>query len=399
MSARAASVGLGPPTSRRERQAAALLNLSSTQVNSSTRRKKPSVRGTLKTNEGARSAVRPLVKCSSRRSASRHRRPATSSAKGLPRLENYQQANMTPGGETLMSPDRVKNVMRMAWYRLRATVRDSPNGVLSLGNIYSLCQKCLLGLTTEQLSSLLADAMGDASAEVEAQGGEQNIAFDDIVVKVPDALKTLEKHIQKQWDKVCRSVRNMSKSILLADAHACLLQHGLNVPLEQFCLLPEWTEAKTSNGLLTSRSEQILRTSRRGLSDRVESMLHEKIKRSWRRMNVEFRKLGFGRHGMIDVRQLNQVLSKFGIQLSHDDLVLSFNEFDVQGRGQIMYKAFLSKYVNTALGSPKGPAMLKINEETAGRSRKPPTVPRLQLKIKYPALEVDEEILKLLAEQ
>ena len=96
----------------------------------------------------------------------------------------------------------------------------------------------------------------------------------------------------------------------------------------------EWTEAKTSNGLLTSRSEQILRTSRRGLSDRVESMLREKIKRSWRRMNVEFRKLGFGRHGMIDLRQLNQVLSKFGIQLSHDDLVLSFNEFDVQGRGQ-----------------------------------------------------------------
>jgi hypothetical protein len=36
---------------------------------------------------------------------------------------------------------------------------------------------------------------------------------------------------------------------------------------------------------------------------------------------------------------------------------------------------------------------------TTGRSGKPPTVPRLQLKMKYPALVADEEILKLLAEQ
>ena len=64
-----------------------------------------------------------------------------------------------------------------------------------------------------------------------------------------------------------------------------------------------------------------------------------------------------------------------------------------------MYKAFLSKYVNTALGSPKGLAMRKINDVATGSGRKPPTVPRLQLKIKYPALEMDEEILKLLAEQ
>jgi hypothetical protein len=64
-----------------------------------------------------------------------------------------------------------------------------------------------------------------------------------------------------------------------------------------------------------------------------------------------------------------------------------------------MYKAFLSKYVNTALGSPKGLAMQRINEVTTGRSGKPPTVPRLQLKMKYPALVADEEILKLLAEQ
>ena len=333
MSARGASVGLGPPTSRRERQAAALLNLSSTQVNSS-EQKKTVPRGPPRMNVTAGSAIKPIMKRSSLRSASRQRRAGTSSAKKLPQLANYPQANARPTGKTLMSPDRVKNIMRMAWYRLRASVRDSPSGVINLGHIYALSQQCLLGLTTEQLSSLLADAMGDAVAEAEVQGGAQYMAFDDIEVKVPDALKTVEKHIQKQWDKICRAVCDMPKSLSLADAHASFLQHGLNLSLEQLCLLPEWAATKSGSRLLTSRSEQILRTSRRGLSDRVESILREKIKRSWRRMNVEFRKIGLGRQGMIDVRQLNQILSKFGIQLSHDDLVLSFNEFDEHGCGQ-----------------------------------------------------------------
>ena len=51
-------------------------------------------------------------------------------------------------------------------------------------------------------------------------------------------------------------------------------------------------------------------------------------------MNAEFRKVARGRQGIIDLRQLNLVLSKFGIQLSHDDLLTTFNEFDTQRRGQ-----------------------------------------------------------------
>ena len=90
----------------------------------------------------------------------------------------------------------------------------------------------------------------------------------------------------------------------------------------------------SKSGMLSSRSERILGTSRRGVSDRVDSMLRSKIKVSWRHMNAEFRKVARGRQGIIDLRQLNLVLSKFGIQLSHDDLLTTFNEFDTQRRGQ-----------------------------------------------------------------
>ena len=65
-----------------------------------------------------------------------------------------------------------------------------------------------------------------------------------------------------------------------------------------------------------------------------------------------------------------------------------------------MYKKLLSKYVSPqSLGSPLGSSMKKIKEGASSTSRKPPAVPRLQLKVKYPAIEADEEILKLLADQ
>ena len=168
-------------------------------------------------------------------------------------------------------------MMRMSWYRLRASIRDSPKGVITLGFMYGLVQECVLGLSIEEMSSLLADAMGSKSVEAEAQNAESP-AFDDVIVQVSVALPAVEKYIQKQWDKVCTAVSDMSKSLPLAEIHTHFMKHGLNFTLEQLCLLPEWETKMSKSGMLSSRSERILGTSRRGVSDRVDSMLRSKIK-------------------------------------------------------------------------------------------------------------------------
>ena len=73
----------------------------------------------------------------------------------------------------------------------------------------------------------------------------------------------------------------------------------------------------SKSGMLSSRSERIWNITK-GVSDRVDSMLRSK-NQSVLAMNAEFRKVVRGRQGIIDLRQLNLVLSKFGIQ-HHDDL-------------------------------------------------------------------------------
>lgn len=65
---------------------------------------------------------------------------------------------------------------------------------------------------------------------------------------------------------------------------------------------------------------------------------------------------------------------------------------------RIMFRKFLSKYVETAIVSPQHSSMKSIAEANSSNPGKPPSVPRLQLQVKYPALDADEEILKLISE-
>ena len=327
MSARAASVGLGPPTSRRERQAATLFNLSSTQVNTSLQKES-------RNNVQSRRAPRPRssVRNSGFRGNVAKTKRVGSTANSLPRLKKYPQVNQVPTSKTIMSSERIKNVMRVTWYRFRAQVRDSQNSMITLGKIYTLSQQYILGLDTEQMSALLADAMGGGTTEAGNQANDES--FDNVQVKVADALRSVEKYIQRQWDKVCMAISDMDKTLTLGEAHSSFLKHGLKLSLEEICHLPDWSMKSASGGLFSLSSHQLLKTSRINLSDRVEKLLKDKIKACWRRMNSEFRKVALGKQGFIDARQLNAVLSKFGIQLSHDDLMRSFSMFDTQGSGQ-----------------------------------------------------------------
>ena len=250
-------------------------------------------------------------------------------------------------------------------------------GRIALGHMYALCQQHLLGLDTEHLSSMLADAMGEegtasaqaqaaaaaaaASAESGSDTGAREAAaaaagnmlaadsIDKLEVSTTRALPALVREFHKQWDQVCRALGTMKAraaggtggKITMSTAQKVLLSHGITITVGDLCHLPDWGAklslgAGNGTGSMSSRSQQLLRTARMpgaGNSERVESMLRDNIKRSWRRMNVMFRKISTGRRGMVDMRQLNAVLSKFGVQLSHDDLVTAFSEFDKGKRG------------------------------------------------------------------
>ena len=377
-------------TSRRERQE--MVNLAATQVTGgATDEITGAFAAVLKPGASGRKSRNGTKPLRSRASRGRSRggstkprrrpplRPSSSSAGPL------RQGTLTAGSavsaDMMVLPDQVKNQLRSSWYRLRATVqsfRDVSGGRIALGHMYALCQQHLLGLDTEHLSSMLADAMGEddipsvqaqdgsatataalaaaaatvngadsGTSEAAAAAGAGNMlaadSIDKIEVSTVRALPALEREIQKQWDKVCRALSTMKAraaggtggKISLSTAQKVLLSHGVIITVADLCHLPDWAGKLSlgGNGIgnMSSRSQQLLLTARRpgaGNSERVESMLRDNIKRSWRRMNVMLRKNSTGRRGMVDMRQLNAVLSKFGVQLSHDDLVTAFSEFD-----------------------------------------------------------------------
>ena len=326
-------------TSRRERS---VLNLASTQVSSKTT-KRDEISGAfgelLKPGVVPSKIPRARQKVNGKVAASR----TSSAARNRKSARRIGTANKV-SAKTMVTPAQVKNTLRNSWYRLRSTVQsfqEIENGQIQLGQMYALCQNHLLGLDTEQTSTLLADSMGtnDATAAGETEAG----GFDSIEVVVGLILPVLEQHIQQQWDKVNNALEQMPAKLKLGQVQKILSMNGVIMTVGELCHVPDWTvgSASARSGMSSSRSSRSMLRTRQGKMQRaskVDNQLKEKIKRTWRRMNECFRKECVAhaavdrsrsrRGGMVDMRQLNAVLSKFGIQLAHDDLIEIFSKFD-----------------------------------------------------------------------
>jgi hypothetical protein len=242
-------------------------------------------------------------------------------------------------GQTVVTPPQVKHTIRNSWYRLRSTVQsfgDIGEGTIQLGQMYALCQNHLLGLDTDQTSALLADIMGSNAQEDFVGAATTTGGIDTMEVPAMQALPYLEKMIQTQWDRFQNALATMPIQLTLENVQKKLKSHSIILTVGELCHVPDWTST-LSNGMASSRSQKRLLHTRQGNPNmkRMESILKTKIKRSWRRMNEVFRKESkeSRRNGKVDVRQLNSVLSKFGVQLAHDDLLALFSKFDEKSIG------------------------------------------------------------------
>jgi hypothetical protein len=336
---------LGGTTSRRER---ALLNLTATQVQPESSRK-----GSLSKRDIKPGALKCLMKSGkgavagavvglnpTQRKLTVEKSRALSAARSRQSARRIGTAKVT--SKTVVTQMQVKDAMRNSWYRLRSTIQsfsDIGEGKIALGQMYALCQSHLLGLDTEQTSSLLADCMGsNAEADyIEAAGNTDGI--DSVEVPASQTSPCLEKKIQQQWEKVNSSLAEMPHRLTLKDTQKILSANGVTMTVGDLCRLPDWTSTKSSERTLSARSSSSTRSQRmlrsKQQNNRVEAILAEKINRSWRRMNNAFRKESniARRGGMIDASQFKSVLMQHGIQLAHDDLMSVFCKFDHNKEG------------------------------------------------------------------
>ena len=345
LSARSQGPSLGLlTTSRRER---AVLDLSATQVQSNPT-KRDEISGAfgelLKPGGGMLKKVPRARRKSSNKSVSSR---AASAARNRRSVRRVAGTTNKITGKTIVTPAQVKNTLRNSWYRLRSTVQsfnEIEEGKIQLGQMYALCQNHLLGLDTEQTTALLADSMS-TNIVIDADESKAD-DFDTIEVIASLVLPVLEKHIAKQWDNVLDALGIMPPQLSLAQVQRTLATNGVTMTVGELCHVPDWTTVTLTNrGMSSSRSSlsnrsnrssrSMLRTRQGNNIERVELILREKIKRTWRRMNDYFRKecTSARRGGMVDMRQFKNVLSKFGIQLAHDDLVTIFIKFDNNNEG------------------------------------------------------------------
>jgi hypothetical protein len=238
---------------------------------------------------------------------------------------------------------QVKDTMRNSWYRLRSTIQsfsEIGEGKIALGQMYALCQSHLLGLNTEQTSSLLADCMRSNAATDYVEATTNTDGIDSVEVPASQTLPCLETKIQHQWEKVNSALADMPHRLTLKDAQKILSEKGVLMTVGELCHLPDWTSKSpermlSARSTSSTRSQRILRSRQKNNRGRVEAMLTEKINRSWRRMNDTFRKESniARRGGMIDAGQFKSVLMQYGIQLGHDDLMFVFTKFDHNKEG------------------------------------------------------------------
>jgi hypothetical protein len=320
-------------TSRRER---AVLDLTKTQVSSRLQ--------TLSKRDEVKSAFGALLKpnTTNKNSLTSARRQNTT-LKKLPlrtvsATQSFRKSTKVTG-RTIVTPYQVKNTLRDSWHRLRGTVQsfsEIAEGNIQLGQLYALCQNHLLGLDTEQTSSLLADALGSQSEANIAGAAFGSNGIDDVEVPASQVLPNLEKKVKQQWENLQNALSKMPAKLSLTQVQKFLSTNGIKMTVGELCHVPTWTTL-ISNNMTSARSQNKLASSRQknDNNDRIESILKSKINRTWKRMNVAFRKESkeSRKSGKVDVRQLNSVLSKFGIQLAHDDLLFLFSKFDKQNIG------------------------------------------------------------------
>ena len=267
--------------------------------------------------------------------------------------------NVTRQGSLNLPINHVVSNIKQTWGQLVqsvASTRVDASGCVPLGVLYSSCEKHALGLDTDSMSKLLAEAIESSKQNALSETSSPG-AFDTVPIPAGKAVAVAKKAVKKQLQILSKATtkmkslgHNSEKNVFLPveSILRVLNQAGVNFTRKQLGEIvaagrfrnatpsrlagKQWSRialgsSRSSNpGSLTYRKRVVSEA-----DNRLRLLVH----RSWRSIEAKFKHMNRNKRKkhLINAAELNKVLSAHGVLLPLDELKPIFARLDSKKEG------------------------------------------------------------------